>query len=249
MPDRSNAYTNATLASVGAAAAGGLAYGAGRGTVSGAKQRTAENYKQRMGLRRRIKVVTTNPNLRYARNGEPDGRFKEGRDLSQARRDMVANDAERLSAKNQYKLGRKVMRGGRAVAAGGGLAALAFGVAADRSRRQKRAPQPVPDVKAKGADRARRIASLAPPGRPAGAREFEEGPNGKLQVKKTPRQEMFDSYRSAGGDNRRGRPVSRDTRHADAAAMSPAAAAWQREYDRKKREEDDGVHTPWRADS
>lgn len=202
---RSRGYTDATVAGAGIAAAGGAAYGVGRGLQQGAKDTMRSATGKRLAAVRREKVILANPDLRRTRGGEPDARFGEGKDLRRSRADMVEADAKKVSAKRSYGVGGKIARGGRIAAATGGLAALAGMAMGERARRQartaKKDPGPLSDSQVTGEERMRRIKALAPAGRPAGHREYEEDPDtGKMRVKKTPRQAAYESWIVEGRD-------------------------------------------------
>ena len=202
---RARGYDDAAVAGGGIAAAGGAAWGVGRSLQQGAKDTMRAASGKRLAASRREKVILANPDLRRTRGGEPDARFGEGRDLRRARADMVEADAKKLTSQGSFRAGRKIARGGRIATATGGLAALAGMAMGERARRQarnpKQAPGPVPDSEVTGEERMRRIRALAPAGRPAGHREYEEDQEtGKLREKKTPRQAAYESWIVEGRD-------------------------------------------------
>jgi hypothetical protein len=202
---RARGYDDTAVAGGGIAAAGGAAWGVGRSLQQGAKDTMRAASGKRIKASRTALEVLKKPDLKRNKIGEPHGATRDGRALRQARADMVEADAKKLTSQRSFSAGRKIARGGRIATATGGLAALAGMAMGERARRQarnpKQAPGPVPDSEVTGEERMRRIRALAPAGRPAGHREYEEDQEtGKLREKKTPRQAAYESWIVEGRD-------------------------------------------------
>jgi hypothetical protein len=192
--------------------------------------------------RRQKVVLANNPDLRRARNGEPDARFGEGKEWAKARAEIVQADAQKVSAQRSYGAGKKLVRGGKIAAATGGLAGLAALALGERARRQARNPKkdpgPKPDSKVTGTERVQRLAALAPAKRPVGAGVHVEDDTRQGQIDRvTPKGKVYGDWLKSGksGDSFQ-RDLDRQER----------ARQWEAQEAARKRAEDDGAHTPWR---